>query len=86
MFSKLFRRPTLAFPGKWLKEIFPWQISLRQHSSREMQFERIWSRHILHIFSLCPPNVRLSVCVKDTSLTPSSFPNLHERSDELCLC
>jgi hypothetical protein len=50
MFSKLFRRPTLAFPGKWSKELFPFQISMRKHFSRELQFERFWSRQIIHSF------------------------------------
>ena len=63
-FSKLFLHPTLAFPGKWFKELFLCQISLRQHFSRELQFQRVWSRQILHKFSLCAPNVRPSVCVK----------------------
>jgi hypothetical protein len=69
-----------------VKEIFPCQIFLWQHFSCELQFERVWSRQILHKFSLCAPNVRLSVCVKDTSVTSFSFPNLHERSDEPYPC
>lgn len=86
MFSKLFWPPTLSFPGKWSKELFPCQISLRQHFSREVQFKRVWSRQILHKFSLCAPNVRLSFSVKGTSFTSFSFPDLHERSDELYPC
>jgi hypothetical protein len=85
-FSKLFRCPTLDFLGKWLKELFPCQISLRQHFSRELQFERFCSRQILHNLSLCATNVRPSVCVKDTSLASSSFQNLYERSDEPYPC